>query len=295
MKIGPFTPPDVREAILERQRNPGFPLAPVSALRLEVAGFHLCIEAHETVPLNFVEERFLAPFAVHTPAREPDFRVHARRLPARLPIPPDARPEELSRIGEDAWDLYSYAAHLRWEPASLDVFLEYHGTLLDAVENLRMFIALQLIHRGAGLILHAAAAIQGDRTYVFLGESGAGKSTSVAYTPGTLLCDEMAAVLWDAQGACVMGTPFGGEHFPNACTGRNPVFFFVEKKPKNARIALSPRNALTRLLSQTVMLRHAPMAFWQNSVEMLGRLADGYPIEILEAAPGGTFWKELLT
>ncbi len=295
MKIGPFTPPDVRDAILERQKNPGFPLALVPEWRLELAGLQFCIEAHETVPPNFVEERFLAPFFVQAPARDPDFFVHARRLPSRPPIPLDKRPEEISRIGEDAWDLHSYVAHLRWAPASSDVFLEYHGTLLDAVEALRLFLALQLVRRGTGLILHAAAAIHGDRTYVFLGESGAGKSTSVAYTPGTLLCDEMAAIVWDAQGIGVHPTPFGGEHFPHARTGRDPVFFFVEKKPENARIALSPRNALTRLLSQTVMLRQAPMVFWQNTVELLGRLADGHPVEILEAAPGGTFWKELLT
>lgn len=293
MKVGPFTPPDVRDAILSRKHNSHISQVMLPDFYIHLAHFSVCIFAHEGIPLNFAEERFLSTF-IQTPQTPLDFQIQARCLSEMPQLPDHQRPEECSIINDTYWRLYGYRSVVEWKPGEPLVYLNYSGTLLDAVESLRMFIALQLVYRHIGILLHAASAIYNHHTYVFLGSSGAGKSTSVAYTPGKLLSDEMSAVLLDSQGISVQSTPFDGEHFPVDDVGRNPVFFFVEKAEKNLRKSLSPRNALTRFLSQTMMLPHAPMAFWHATIDMLGRVIDECPVEILYAAPGGTFWKELL-
>jgi hypothetical protein len=92
-----------------------------------------------------------------------------------------------------------------------------------------------------------------------------------------------------------MGTPFGGEHFPCSTQGKKPEFLFVEKSDHNARKALTTRNAVARLLSQVVVFPFAPLSVWDAAAEMVERIIETRPVEILEAKKDGYFWKELLT
>jgi hypothetical protein len=97
-----------------------------------------------------------------------------------------------------------------------------HEYALDSL--LRILLTVMLLPR-RGFLLHAATVVRGGQAYVFMGRSGAGKSTVASLSPrGSVLTDEISLLrhtdgAWQAH-----GTPFWGEfraagmncHFPIA-------------------------------------------------------------------------------
>ena len=92
-----------------------------------------------------------------------------------------------------------------------------------------------------------------------------------------------------------LGTPFGGEHFPCATPGPNPVFLFVEKSDRNLRKPISTRNAVARLLSQIVLFPFAPLELWDQAAGWVEGILENHAVEILEAKKDGSFWKDCLS
>ena len=78
--------------------------------------------------------------------------------------------------------------------------------------TLRMLMAEHLYSAG-GLVVHASARAWGDEVYVFLGATGAGKSTVAAQAEGGALVADDTVVLLPRPGVgCdVFGTPFSSQ------------------------------------------------------------------------------------
>lgn len=297
MKIGPFTPPDVRDAILwEQEHSHELPVVLLPDMYLSIAGFTIRIAAHKGVRLNFVDKRVLAPFVVE-PMESPDFTLVTENVSDQFDIPPETPGNVSGEMTEAGWTIYCVNWKIEWSPSQPAIArCRYHGTLMNCINSLRLFIAHQLLQQSKGFLLHASASLYKERTFVFLGHSGAGKSTSAYYSPGYLLADETIAAVLKTDGKLwAQGTPFGGEHFPCSSPGPNPEFLFVEKSDHNARKSLTTRNAVARLLSQIVLFPFAPLDLWDEAADMVDRILDRHPVEILEAKKDGSFWKELLS
>ncbi len=297
MKIGPFTPPDVREAILWEQENPhALPLLMLPNIYLNIAGFTVCIAQHEGYPLNFVDERVLAPF-LNVPLDAPDFLLITEKTTAPFPISASDTANVSGEMTDEKWVINSVNWLLEWNPSQPHrVVVRYLGPLMTCITALRLFLAHQLLAQKQGVLLHASAAARNDKAFVFLGHSGAGKSTSVYHAPCQVLADETVAIIVGPDGKyTAMGTPFGGEHFPSAASGPNPTFFFVEKSNHNARKSLSTRNAVARMLSQIIILPFAPVALWNQATEIVEQILENHTVEILEAKKDGSFWKDLVS
>jgi hypothetical protein len=297
MKIGPFTPPDVREAILwDQEHSQELPVVMLPEMYLSIAGFTIHIAAHEGVQLNFVDERILAPFVV-APMDAPDFTMIAQRVAEQFEIPEGTLGNVIGELGPESWWIQTHHWRLDWNKSKPTLILcKYFSSSSESLGALRLFLAHQLLAQGRGLLLHAAAAVHDGRTFVFLGHSGAGKSTSAYNSPGQILSDEIVALVSNPYRRLVaQGTPFGGEHFPSATPGPSPEFLFVEKSDHNARKKLSTRNAVARLLSQVVLFPFAPLDLWDRAAEMVERILENHPVEVLEARKDGSFWKELLS
>lgn len=93
-----------------------------------------------------------------------------------------------------------------------DVWSGSIGDNIVALENvLRWTVLIELIARG-GLLLHASSACFGDSGFLFLGESGRGKTTIVDSGQfDRVLCDEVSLLARDSEGRlCIWPSPFFG-------------------------------------------------------------------------------------
>jgi hypothetical protein len=90
---------------------------------------------------------------------------------------------------------------------------QFHGVrheyALDSL--LRILLTMVLLPR-RGFLLHAATVVRDGRAYVFIGRSGAGKSTVASLSPsGTVLTDEISLIRFTDRCWHAYGTPFWGE------------------------------------------------------------------------------------
>lgn len=296
MKIGPFTPPDVREAItLENETVFSIPSELVPAFDIVIAGIRFRLKEHEGIRPFGIHLRQISPF-LSNQEKEPDFEISLRRDMSPYMVQEPITGNMFIRMDSEMWTFSSTAWCISWNvkhPRQLKC--DYYCSIMHAVNSLRLFLAHYLLLSKSGILLHASAAIYNDKTYVFLGRSGAGKSNSVYHSPGQLLADESVIIkLSGTSNFTVHGTPFGGEHFPNALPGLNPHLLFVEKSNRNFIKPLLLRNAVARLLSQVTISPSAPPFYWDRATEMLERIIELLKIEVIEAKKDGSFWEECL-
>lgn len=123
-----------------------------------------------------------------------------------------------------------------------------HEYALDSL--LRMFLSWALLPED-GFLLHAASVVQDGKGYVFVGRSGAGKSTVASLSPkGNVLTDEISLIKrvngeWHA-----FGTPFWGEFRADGSNVSVPLagIFRLIQSPENSISALRPTELLKALL-----------------------------------------------
>jgi len=85
----------------------------------------------------------------------------------------------------------------------------HHEYALDSL--LRMFLSWALLPQD-GFLLHAASIVRNGKAYVFVGRSGAGKSTVASLSPQrSVLTDEISLIKRVDAEWHAFGTPFWGE------------------------------------------------------------------------------------
>jgi hypothetical protein len=125
---------------------------------------------------------------------------------------------------------------------------EVDDIALDAFVRVAWSLALV---DASGLLLHAASLSREGQGYLFCGPSGSGKTTVARLSPDAeLLSDEISCVRLDAGGAWCHGTPFAGDLARAGDNVRRPLraVHFLERSRRHERVALTPRDALVRLL-----------------------------------------------
>jgi hypothetical protein len=84
-----------------------------------------------------------------------------------------------------------------------------HEYALDSL--LRILLTVMLVPR-RGFLLHAASVVRDGKAHVFMGRSGAGKSTVASLSPqGSVLTDEISLLRYRDGAWRAHGTPFWGE------------------------------------------------------------------------------------
>jgi hypothetical protein len=196
-------------------------------------------------------------------------------------------------------ELPTAASAFRYEVAGASLVLDGHGAQVSSVRNeyaldsvLRVLLT-RLLLPSPGFLLHAATVVQDGKAYVFMGRSGAGKSTVASLSPrGSVLTDEISLLrriegTWYAH-----GTPFWGEFRAAGQNRRVPLerVFALVQAGSNRTAPLAARQALAGLLGNTLFFsedRAEREQLLRAQVSLIGSV----PVERLEFRRDETFWE----
>ncbi len=183
---------------------------------------------------------------------------------------------------------------------------EFHAwfapQLDDAFQNLlRWVMPRPLLQRNA-LLLHAGGVVRDDQGYVFFGQSGAGKSTTVdairKLDPRAIALGDDAILLALNQNheAVLHSAPMGCGYSPFAPPRHEAKvagLFALEQSPVNEVLPLDPANQVARIFAS---------AFWSpfsdqidERLDLMTRITRTHsPIQLLRLTPTTIFWENLL-
>lgn len=133
-----------------------------------------------------------------------------------------------------------------------------HEYALDSL--LRMFLSWALLPQD-GFLLHASSVVRNGKAHVFVGRSGAGKSTVASLSPqGSVLTDEISLIKpvdgeWHA-----FGTPFWGEFRADGHNTSAPLAGISRliQSPENRMSPLRPTELLKTLLPCVLFFSSQP-------------------------------------
>ncbi len=158
---------------------------------------------------------------------------------------------------------------------------------------LRVFFSVILLEL-EGLLVHSAGVSRFQQGYLFIGPSGAGKTTLARLSEGygDTLSDELSLIRRTEEGWRVFGTPFWGELQKN---GRNQAVplktaFILTKDTRVYTEKLSPGIALSRLLSCVLFFCKDEDSVTQV-VDIASRLVQEVPFLRLHFRKDDTFWR----
>lgn len=180
------------------------------------------------------------------------------------PGAPKPRPEAVALAGARAEivgpavaariDLAACHAELRATPAFA----------VEAVEQLLRVACAMLALAGGGLLLHGAAIASAQRGYLFLGPSGAGKTTVARCSPGRRVLNDDLALLWPtAHGWDLIATPFSN---PSQLAPEGPgqaaltALLHLRQAPALALAPIRPASAVAALAARAPLVGLDPAA-----------------------------------
>lgn len=151
------------------------------------------------------------------------------------------------------------------------------------------YIMARRLARSNGVLLHASSLVQDGLAYLFIGHSGAGKSTTAmnAVTVGAeVLSDDRTIVMLESDGtARAWGTPWHGS-FRRATNGSAPIagIFVIVQANEERVVPIGPVRALgeafVRLIHPTPHAREV-----ERTIDTLERLVGAAPTAELRQRP----------
>lgn len=167
-------------------------------------------------------------------------------------------------------------------------------TVYELDSLLRILLSQRLV-KEHGLLLHAATIERDGVAYVFMGRSGAGKSTVASLSPeGSVFTDEISLLRCTAGEWRAFGTPFWGEFRAGNQNRSAPVarIFMLVQARENRCTAIPRRRALAELLSNTLFFSNA-RADREALLNVAERLVNRVPVAGLEFRRDSSFWETI--
>lgn len=208
---------------------------------------------------------------------------------AEIPLLPKVFPERIE------FDQQGYQGVIDWQTKSASLIQAVKHPLIGLDYFLRVVTAIGAFYTG-GLMLHAAGVEREGKAYLFLGYSGAGKTTTARNSPpGSVLNDDLL-VLYRSNGVWMAGsTPFHNPTQNRPRPGSAPIAkmsYLVKDKevylePTPQAQALAEIVACVPVLTvETTYLKE----YLQRAQEIL-RYVPYYHLHLL---PDDSYWSILL-
>lgn len=207
-------------------------------------------------------ERFVEPSARGTVVAEVTAALCAQNVPRATHALEIVRSWDGDRAAIDAGDVHTqltelrpsrYVARARVSPDALGVSTFLSSTTSTIVERL------------GGVILHAAGVVVDGRAVLFVGPSGAGKTTAANLcSSAAWIAKDRAAVVPHQGGYVVFGMPGGDElTLPRAPTAAHPLACVARIRRDRPEITALPLDTLEAL----AVLRESTFAGGDEAVE----------------------------
>jgi hypothetical protein len=187
-------------------------------------------------------------------------------------------------------------ARLEWKPtlsAGLWTASPADDAFPGALENvLRVLAAYRLAEEG-GALLHSAGVVEDDGAWLFVGRSGAGKTTlsRLSLDEGhTVLSDDLNAVLPSATGFVVAAVPFAGDYRGSAGKVLSlAAVCQLRQGERHGLSALSRAEGLAALVAAAPYVNQDPHRV-DRLLSNLETIADSSPVRRLTFALAGGVW-----
>lgn len=207
---------------------------------------------------------------------------------------PEPRPESIALDGPRAVMAGTAMAAQIDLDAGRAWLLAEPGRAAEAAEQLLRVVFALLAFDAGGLLVHGAALAAGPRAYLFLGPSGAGKTTVARNAAGRRVLNDDLPLLWPAPGGCeVFATPFSN---PTQVAPAGPgsaslaAIFHLVQAPVVTRTPIRPAAALAALAARAPIVGSDP----SRGARLLHRARTICAIvhsDYLQFTPNPSFWQ----
>lgn len=181
----------------------------------------------------------------------------------------------------------------------LEVDQDYRRGLLHVHNELAMKHALMalysayIVHYKWGLMIHSSCVAEAGKSYLFAGQSGAGKSTvAILSRPRVILSDEATLVRIGPEGVFAYDSPFRSDSsssFDHECLPLKGIYLLEQSQTIDTDI-IRPTEAVLRLMDKIFYWAVNPTET-VKVLSMCRQLAEGVPSYKLYFQKNDLFWE----
>jgi hypothetical protein len=206
-----------------------------------------------------------------------------------IPTVPRVRPEKIE------FDEEGYRGEIDWQTKDASLVLNVKNPLFGVDYFVRVATAVAAFHCG-GLMIHAAGVEHNRSAYLFLGYSGAGKTTTARNSPAGLVLNDDLLVIYAVRGQWyAAATPFYNPTQNRPRPGKAPiarVLYLV--KDKNVYLEEVPQaQALAEMVACVPVLTAEP-CYLREILNRSRQILDTVPYHHLHLLPDDSYWSVLL-
>lgn len=209
----------------------------------------------------------------------------------------DAAPGSLRVAGLRLAGRLDWRPHSRGEVAGALWTPDAGGAAFaDIFENFLRVVVAYRLHDQGGAVVHCAAVAGSGGVHLFLGRSGAGKSTISRLAQergGTVLSDDLNALRLEGGVTVVEKLPFTGDYGDSRSVARPAALaglYRLEKDTDDALRSLSRAQGLACLLACSPYVNTDPHRREALLANLLRLVPPGAPVFALRFSLAGGFW-----